>query len=248
MTDSTTLSPNLNLNWKKFPPQVLLVDDEDGVLNVLSDIFAGHGYRILFAKEGNAARDLALKHIPDAVVLDLMIPNLNGYEICKALKENRATKDIPIIVISGLNDEDVEFKVLQMGCDDFISKPFKCNVLLARVKNLVVRRMEKNSSGNSKQIKYGGLVLDVAYQQASVDGKPIDLTVIEFRLMYLFIQNIGKVFSRDELIKEAWGGNVTIGHRAVDVHMNRIRVKLGSLTNYLETIHGEGYRIREINL
>lgn len=223
--------------------KILAVDDERDILELLKYNLEKEGYKVICSNSGEKALELVKKDKSDLIVLDLMLPGIDGLELCKLLKKDEGTAGIPIIMLTAKDAETDVVVGLELGADDYITKPFSPKVLIARVK-AVLRRKEEISKPK-KEIIIGDLVIDIAKHKVMIKDKPIDLTITEFRILEFLSKNPGKAFTRDQILNNAWNEEPFIVDRAVDVHVRGLRKKLGKLSEYIETVRGVGYRFKE---
>jgi len=222
---------------------ILIVDDEQAVTDLLAYNLRKSGYTVLTAADGHAALQLALKAKPDLILLDVMIPEMDGLDVCREL---RKTSAVPIIMITARGEEVDRVVGLELGADDYVCKPFSVRELMARIK-AVLRR--GSASGMEPAFLYGpaGLIVDVESRRAAVSGQPLELTRLEFEVLMLLLQNSGRVLTRERLLEQAWGYDFAGDARAVDSTVKRLRAKLraaGPATDYLEAVRGIGYRMK----
>jgi two-component system phosphate regulon response regulator PhoB len=219
---------------------ILLVDDEKNIRELLDYNLKKEGYNTFKAATGEHALEIAGAEKIDLVILDLMLPGIDGLEVCKILKNEDETSSIAIIMLTAKEEESDVIVGLELGADDYITKPFSPKVLLARIKAVLRRKAEKQ---DKKQfIKIDELVINSDKHIVSFAGKPIELTKIEFNILRILAANPGRVFTRDQLLDRAWGENTYIVDRAVDVHIRRLRSKLGGAAKLIATIRGVGYK------
>jgi two-component system phosphate regulon response regulator PhoB len=221
-------------------PKILLVDDEPDALEVLGFKLRQAGYNALLAKDGARAIALARDERPALIVLDLMLPEVDGLEVCKILRRDPNTASIPIIMLTARAAEMDRVLGLELGADDYVTKPFSPRELLLRIKKLLVRT--QSSEDTSAELRMGELTLDVGRHEVTVAGEPLVLTATEFKLLEILIRRRGRVQTRDRLLQDVWGYDNPIDSRTVDTHMRRLREKLGDIARYLETVRGVGYR------
>ena len=221
-------------------PKILLVDDEPDALEVLGFKLRQAGYNALLAKDGSRAIALARDERPALIVLDLMLPEVDGLEVCKILRRDPNTAAIPIIMLTARAAEMDRVLGLELGADDYVTKPFSPRELLLRIKKLLVRA--QSSEDTSAELRMGELTLDVGRHEVTVSGEPLILTATEFKLLEILIRRRGRVQTRDRLLQDVWGYDNPIDSRTVDTHMRRLREKLGDIARYLETVRGVGYR------
>jgi two-component system phosphate regulon response regulator PhoB len=222
-------------------PLVLVIDDEKDILKLLQYNLEKEGYQTLAAKTGEEGLELAKSKKPSLIVLDLMLPGLDGLEVCKLLKNDPATKSTPVIMLTAKSSEVDQVVGLELGAVDYIAKPFSVKIFLARVKN-ALRQKAPAAAEPSSVIRAGDVTLDRERMLVTVAGKPVSLTKMEFNILAFLMQNKGKVFSRDRLLDGAWGSETYVIDRTVDVHVRSIRQKLGAQRNTIETVRGSGYR------
>jgi len=223
--------------------KILVVDDETDVIDMLVVNLRGAGFQVSTAEDGAAALAKARNDSPSLIVLDLMLPGMSGLEICKVLKGDAATRHIPVIMLTAKGEEVDKVVGLELGADDYVTKPFSPRELVLRI-NRSLRR-GKDKTPTLEKLTVGELVLDHARHEVLVKGQTVDLTATEFRLLALLMERRGRVHGRDRLLNDVWGYESAIDTRTVDTHVRRLREKLGPLANYIETVRGVGYRISE---
>lgn len=216
--------------------KVLIADDEPDILEILKYNLVNEGYQVVTAKDGDEALEKARISKPDLVVLDIMMPRKTGVEVCKILRTQPAFKDTLIIFLTALNDEDTQIKGLETGADDYISKPISPKVFLSRV-NALFRRVNKSEE---KILQINGLTIDTEKFMVQLEGKDITLAKKEFELLYLLASKPGRVFLRNEILSQIWGNDVIVGDRTIDVHIRKVRQKLG--IDCITTVKGVGYK------
>lgn len=222
---------------------LLVIDDEKDILKLLQYNLEREGYSVLSAKTGEEGLELAQNKKLDLIILDLMLPGVDGLEVCKILRANKRTQSIPVLMLTAKNSEIDQVVGLEIGASDYIAKPFSVKVLVARIKN-IFRNQEIRSEGASI-LRAGDLEIDRERQIFRMKGKAIQLTRLEFRILGFLMEHPGKVFSRDQLLNGAWGGEAFVVDRTVDVHVKSIRQKLGKCRDRIETVRGSGYRFAE---
>ena len=222
---------------------ILAIDDEKDILKLLSYNLSKEGYQTLVAKSGEEGLALAQSKKPDLILLDLMMPGIDGLEVCRLLRSDRSTRHIPVIMLTAKNTEIDQVVGLEMGASDYISKPFSVKVLLARVKN-ALRRSEPQKNAGSV-LKAGDLLIDKDKHVFTIKDKPVALTKLEFNILSFLMANPGNVYSRDQLLSGAWGGEAFVVDRTVDVHVKSLRQKMGKYRDRIETVRGTGYRFAE---
>lgn len=226
-----------NLDLKGF--RVLVVEDEEDIQNIISFNLEAEGFIVTKSDNGIDAWNKIEKNLPDLILLDIMIPGINGIDLCKKIKSQY---DVPIIMVSAKAGELDAVLGLEMGADDYIRKPFSPRELIARVRT-VLRRQEKKESMEGS-ITIGGIHMNKTAHRVTVNGENIDLTLIEYKLLKIFMENPDIAFTRDRLLDKVWGRDVYVSDRTVDVNIKRLREKLGPEKYRLETVRGVGYRFK----
>lgn len=221
--------------------KILIVDDEADILTLLEYNLEKAGFRVISANDGPDAVEITKKEKPDIIILDIMLPSMEGTEVCKILKSGDATRHIPIIMLTAKGEEVDRIVGFELGADDYITKPFSPRELILRVK-AVLKRGHKLEA---KIINAGPVTIDIERSLATADGKALRLTAIEFKLLLELAKSDGRVLRRDTLLDRVWGTEVYITDRTVDTHIRRLREKLGKTSKYIETVRGFGYRFRE---
>lgn len=216
--------------------KVLIVDDEADILEIISYNLLKEGYEILTAKNGIEALEKIGPFKPDLVILDIMMPKMSGIETCKIIRSRPEYNDTLIIFLTALNDESSQIQGLETGADDYISKPISPKVLVSRV-NAIFRRLNKEEG---KTLKLGNMVIDPERFMVVLNGNDIVLAKKEFELLYLLASKPGRVFLRNEILSQVWGAEVIVGDRTIDVHIRKIRQKLG--IDCVTTVKGVGYK------
>ena len=223
--------------------RILVVDDEPDALELIEFNLRGAGFEVVTAMDGPEALKQARSLMPSLIVLDVMLPEIDGMEVCKQLRRDPATARIPIIMLTAKATEVDRVLGLELGADDYVAKPFSPRELILRVKGLLRRKDEPAGAG--EEIRAGDLVIDLPRHEVHVAGKKLDFTATEFKLLTLLAQRRGRVQSRDQLLRDVWEYDSLIDTRTVDTHMRRVREKLGRAARYLETVRGVGYRFVE---
>jgi DNA-binding response OmpR family regulator len=224
-------------------PKILVVDDEPEAVELVEFNLKQAGFDVVTAADGAEALTKARAALPGLIVLDLMLPEVDGLEVCKMLRRDPATAAVPIVMVTAKAAEIDRILGLELGADDYITKPFSPRELVLRVKNILQRGRAAESKPAS--LKFGELLIDEPRHLVSLRGKQIDLTATEFKLLALLAQRRGRVQSRDQLLRDVWEYNSLIDTRTVDTHMRRLRDKLGAASKYLDTVRGVGYRFIE---
>jgi two-component system phosphate regulon response regulator PhoB len=223
--------------------KILVVDDEPEAVELVEFNLKQAGYDVISAADGAEALKKARTAVPRLVVLDLMLPEIDGLEVCKMLRRDPDTAKIPIIMLTARAAEVDRVLGLELGADDYISKPFSPRELVLRVKKILERG--EPAVKDSSRFRFGELLIDGPRHLVSWRGKKVDLTATEFKLLSLLASRRGRVQSRDQLLRDVWDYHSVIDTRTVDTHMRRLREKLGSASKYLDTVRGVGYRFIE---
>ncbi len=229
--------------------KILVVDDEIHIVELVKYNLENQGYSVKTAYDGEEALNLISRERFDLIILDLMLPLIDGLEVCKILKRDQS-KDIPIIMLTAKTSETDKVYGLEIGADDYITKPFSIKELTARVKAVLRRSGEKNKEFNEKIIILGDVKIDLEKYEVTKDGIPIELTLKEFELLRILLENSGKVLSRNTLLDMVWGYDYYGETRTVDVHIRNLRKKIeqdDKNPQYIETVRGVGYKINRTN-
>lgn len=232
-------------------PLILAVDDEVNILELLKFNLTKEGYQVITATEGQQALKYAREEKPDLIILDIMLPGMDGYDVCRILKADRETAGIPVIMLSAKGDVLDKVVGLELGAEDYVTKPFSPREMVARVK-VHLRRNAQLAGGQASEplneIKVNNLVIRPDKYEALLDGMKLDLTPKEFELLHLLAVNPGRVFTRDVLLERIWGYDSVRETRTVDVHIRYLRQKIEqdpAKPDYIETVRGVGYRFKE---
>ena len=226
-------------------PRILTIEDEPDILTVLEYNLSREGFSVLTAADGEEGVRLAKRERPDLVVLDLFLPRLDGIEVCRQLKLDASTRDIPIIMLTAKGEESDVVLGLGMGADDYMTKPFSPKELMARIRAVLRRGKSSDTDGERQRLHFGSLVVDPERHEVRVDDTPINLTATEFRLLHTLAVSPGRVFTRDQLIPRVIGHGAVVIDRNIDVHVRSIRKKLGQHSELIETVRGVGYRFHD---
>ena len=224
--------------------RILVVDDEEDLLELIRYNLTKEGYRVDCCASGEAAINEARAIVPDLIVLDLLLPNVDGLDVCKHLKSDPKTQHVPIVMLTAKSEEADVVTGLELGADDYITKPFSPRVLLARIRS-VLRRRAKAGAEDPGAIRIHDVVIHPGRHEVLVGGKPLDLTFTEFRLLHFLARKPGWAFSRNQIVDAVKGEDYPVTERSVDVQVVGLRKKLGALGNYIETVRGVGYRFKE---
>jgi two-component system, OmpR family, alkaline phosphatase synthesis response regulator PhoP len=216
--------------------KVLIADDEPDILEILKYNLVNEGYQVFTAKDGDEALDKAKLTRPDLIILDIMMPKKSGVEVCQILRSQPVFRNTLILFLTALNDEGTQVRGLETGADDYLSKPISTKIFVSRV-NALFRRLNKT---DTKSITINGLTIDPEKFLVSVEGKDVMLAKKEFELLHLLASKPGRVFLRNEILSQVWGNDVIVGDRTIDVHIRKIRQKLG--VDCIKTVKGVGYK------
>lgn len=223
--------------------RILVVDDEPEILELVEFNLKQAGFTVTTADDGAEALKKIRAQIPDLIILDVMLPEMDGLEVCKSLRNDPATAQLPIIMLTAKAAEVDRVLGLELGADDYLTKPFSPRELMLRVKKMLARSTPAEKA--KEQLRYGDLVIDLPRHMAAWKGKPFELTATEFKLLTVLAQRAGRVQSRDRLLRDVWEYDSLIDTRTVDTHMRRLREKIGPAAKHLDTVRGVGYRFVE---
>ncbi|HCC54007.1 MAG TPA: DNA-binding response regulator [Desulfobulbaceae bacterium] len=228
---------------------ILVVEDDENIQQLVGYNLTKAGFQVIYADKGEQAFDLIRIEKPALVVLDLMLPGLNGFEVCKLLRKDPKTRNLPIVMLTAKSEENDMAMGLDLGADDYITKPFSPKILISRIKAALRRKeglAEEGSEGRNKgTLTVHGITIDPNRYEVLVAGETVNLTVTEFSILELLARRPGWVFNRQQIIDEVRGDDYFITQRAVDVQVFGLRKKLGEAGKYLETVRGIGYRMQE---
>lgn len=225
--------------------RILVVDDEADVTDLLAYHLKAAGFDVETVNNPNMSVGLARTFEPDLVILDVMMPELSGIQICRMMRADPKLKGVPVIFLTARAEETDRIQGLESGADDYICKPFSVKELILRVKSILRRSSESSGASGAKPLHVGKIVLDPERHEATVDGAPLNLTATEFKLLHLLMERQGRVQTREHLLINVWNYETEIETRTVDTHMRRLREKLGDEAGWIETIRGVGYRMAE---
>jgi len=221
--------------------EILIVEDEKDIVETLEYNLHKEGYKTSKAYDGHSGLKLARDKIPDLILLDLMLPVINGLEVCKILRREEKTAGIPIIMLTAKSEEADKVIGLELGADDYITKPFSMRELLARIK-VVLKRTGKKEAAYRPLLKFPDLEIDNETHLVKAGGRAVELTAKEFALLHYLAENKEKVYNREKLLDQVWGIEAAIETRTVDVHVRRLREKLGKAGEHIQTLRGVGYK------
>lgn len=220
--------------------KILLVDDEPDILEFLSYNLKKEGYNVFTANNGKEAVTVAKKESPHLIILDVMMPDMDGIETCREIRDIPGLKDVMIAFLTARSEDYSQIAGFDVGADDYINKPIKPRVLISRIKALLRRGANSDSSKSTDKVDMGGIKIDRERYLIIQDGKEINLPKKEFELLALLASKPGKVFTRDVILDKVWGGDVVVGDRTIDVHIRKLREKLGE--DFIKTVKGIGYK------
>ncbi len=225
--------------------QILIVEDERDIADLLRYNLQEAGFKTDYVRNGADALQRAVEKTPDLILLDLMLPEVDGMIVCRLLRNDPRTKNIPIVMVTAKTEEKDRVAGLELGADDYITKPFSPREVVLRVSAVLRRIQIGKQTESTKQIETHGVTIDLDKHQVLTESGSIDLTATEFKLITLFAESPGRVFTRDILMDVIWGQDYYGIDRTVDTHVSRLRRKLGEFGKHIETVHGVGYRFKE---
>ena len=224
--------------------KILVVEDEEDILELVTYTLEREGYRVKGVATGEEGLETAQEWCPDVMVLDLMLPGLDGFELAKRLKRDPDTEEIAILMLTAKDQESDIVAGLELGADDYIPKPFSPRVLLARIR-AVLRRLSQEPAGEDAVIEKHGLAIHPGRHEVTAGDEPVELTSTEFRILHLLARRPGWVYTRYQIVDEVRGEDYPVTDRSVDVHISGLRKKLGEYGKYIETVRGVGYRFKD---
>lgn len=224
---------------------VLIIEDEKDLLKLLQYNLEREGYEVILAEAGEKGFELAQSKRPDLIILDLMLPEMDGLEVCRLLKRTKETMDIPILMLTAKSSEIDQVVGLEMGASDYMTKPFSVKILLARLKNILKHKANMAEKGKKAVLSFGDLLLDKERMSFKAKGKPVNLTKLEFNILSYLMENPEIVISREKLVQAVWGSGSLVSAVAVNMQIKSLRDKLGKYSDYIETVRGSGYRFVE---
>ncbi len=227
-------------------PKILVIEDEADILEVITYNLEREGHKVISCRNGEQGLSRIRTDNPDLVILDLMLPGMDGVEVCRQVKSDPVTRAIPVIMVTAKAEESDIVLGLGIGADDYITKPFSPKELVARVKVVLRRGPLREESGGGERVVRGDLSIDLGRHEATVAGQLLTLTPTELRLLHFLASHPGRVFTRDHLLSRVIGEHAIVVDRNIDVHVGSIRRKLGRYRDYLETVRGVGYRFRDM--
>jgi two-component system phosphate regulon response regulator PhoB len=229
--------------------RVLVVDDEDDIRRLVSFNLGEAGFEVETVETGEGALAAAVRSPPSVLVLDLMLPDVSGMEVCRRMRADPELADAAILMLTARGDEYDRVLGFEVGADDYVVKPFSVRELVMRVKGLAVRARERKLARGARDVgrrlSWKGLEIDPARHRVTIDGAELTLRPLEYKLLAIFVEHPGKVYSRTDLLSEVWGISPETNTRTVDTHVRRLRERLGAYSEAIETVHGFGYRLRD---
>lgn len=223
--------------------KILIIEDEKDIAELVQYNLEREGFQVAAIHNGEDAIDLLQRETPELIILDLMLPGIDGLETCRLIKQDPRSQNIPVIFLTAKSEESDIVVGLQLGADDYITKPFSPKVLLARVRAVLRRAAEKTAPSDLR--KFGNVTLDLTKHKVTASSKTIELTTIEFNILEFLSRYPGRVFTRDQIMDKVWKEGKFIVDRAVDVHIRGLRKKLSKDANLIETVRGVGYRFKD---
>jgi two-component system phosphate regulon response regulator PhoB len=246
-----TASPRTDMETASRPnptPRVLVVEDEPDIAALIAYQLTREGFRVETASTGPEALKAVNREVPDLVVLDRMLPGLSGDDVLKSLKGESATKNVPVLVLTAKREQEDRISGLELGADDYLTKPFSPRELVLRCQAILRRITEPSTAPGGRVLKAGPLRMDIGAHQVTLDGEELNLTPTEFRLLHALLERRGRTQSRRQLLEKAWDVEADISDRiqtrTVDMHVRRLRAKLNEMGDWIETVRGFGYRLR----
>jgi DNA-binding response OmpR family regulator len=224
--------------------RILVIEDEGQIRNLVQEVLETEGFEVVVAPDGRAGLEEARRKHPALILLDQTLPYLDGVEVCRELKQEKATRSTPIIFVTGKREKVDVVVGLGVGADDYVTKPFDVKELVARVRAVRRRARLSQSEKDRSVVCAGPLSLDSERLEVAVDGTKVSLSVVEFRILWALAQSPGVILSRDQILDKINHGDVVVSDRTVDVHINSIRKKLKAFASWVETVRGAGYRVR----
>lgn len=224
---------------------ILIIEDEVAIQNLIEVNLQAAGFRTQVAGTGRRGLDLSRHEVPAIVLLDLNLPDISGIDVCRSLKSDAATADVPVIMVTARTDEVDRVVGFELGADDYVPKPFSPRELVLRVRAVLKRSRRARARDSGEVIRFREIVIDQGRHRVTVNGEEVTLTALEFKLLVTLLDRRGRVQSRERLLDDVWGLDVEVTTRTVDTHVKRLREKLAACGEYIETVRGIGYRFRE---
>lgn len=225
-------------------PTILIVEDEEDLREIVIYNLEREGYKAVGVESGEEGLELAISLKPDLMILDLMLPGMSGMDVCRKVKQDSSAQNVPIIIVSAKGEESDIVSGLELGADDYLTKPFSPRILMARVR-AVMRRSGETDKKDDTILQIHGLTIDTKKFQLSIDGSPIELTKSEFKILHFLASHRGWVYTRYQIVDAIRGDKYVVTERAIDVQVTGLRKKLGNHAGLIETVRGVGYRFKE---
>jgi len=224
--------------------KILVVEDEKNIAKLIKFNLEKDGYETISTKSGEEAIQILGRHEVDLILLDIMLPGMNGLEVCKEIKQMKRTKNVPVIMLTAKSEEVDRIVGFEIGADDYITKPFSPRELILRVK-AILRRGKTEDSARKEILSEGDINVDISRHEVTVKGKLVELTQMEFKLLCVFLERRGRVQTRDSLLTDVWGMDTMVETRTIDTHIKSLRSKLGKAGEKIETVRGMGYKFSD---
>jgi two-component system phosphate regulon response regulator PhoB len=228
-------------------PAILVIEDDTDILNLVAWHLETEKYRVIKSADGSQGMETAISELPDLIVLDLMLPGTDGLSVCRTLKQNPQTRDIPVIMLTAKGEEVDRIVGFELGADDYMVKPFSPRELMLRIRAVLNRSISSTEPAEiTALLRHREMTVDPENYRAFIDKQPLHLTLTEFHLLLELLNNKGRVRSRDQLLDRVWGYQFEGYHRTVDTHIRRLRQKIGPYADDIETVRGVGYRFKDV--
>ena len=228
--------------------KILIVEDDKNILKLVRYNLQNAGFECLTAITGEDALEIIHKELPELIILDIMLPKMDGFEFLRAVKQGPRFKNVPIIILTAKAEETDRIVGLELGADDYITKPFSVRELLLRVKAVIKRYSAPKEESKKDILAVKNLKIDLPKHIVTINGKKINLTLMEFKLLVVLLERRGRLQTRERLLEDVWNMDSEVDTRTIDTHIKHLRKKLGSLAGYIETVRGMGYRFKEEGL
>ncbi|MDD3088863.1 MAG: response regulator transcription factor [Candidatus Omnitrophica bacterium] len=225
--------------------KILLVEDDKNLSKLVRYNLEKSGFTVFAAETGEKALEYLKKTVPDAVILDIMLPEIDGFEVCRRIRQTEGTSGVPVIMLTAKGEEIDRVLGLELGADDYVVKPFSPRELILRIKAILRRGRPEDVPDGEKVIKAGNISVDIAKHKVTADKKEIGLTLMEFNLLVTLLERRGRVQSRERLLSDVWSIESDVTTRTIDTHVKRLRQKLGKPGKFIETVRGIGYKFSE---
>ncbi|MFH1377940.1 MAG: response regulator transcription factor [Planctomycetota bacterium] len=226
---------------------IAVIEDEPDIRNIIEYNLQREGYRAISAEDGKKGLDLIRSEMPDLVLLDIMLPRMSGLDVCRSVKGDSKTRAIPVILVSAKGEESDVVHGLRLGADDYIPKPFSMKVMLARVKAILRRSQQGDTTEGAPEenVAFGNVCIEPDQYRVTVNDEPVKFTITEFKMLLFFARHPGRVFTRDQIMTAVLGEDAIVVDRNIDVHIRAIRKKIGKFRDFIETVRGVGYRFND---